>query len=153
MGPRCSGKNFLKDRYLKRGFIGDVSYTTRNIREGEVNGIDYEFISIGDFKQKIIADEFYEWIEYDNYFYGTGQTEWDESQIFIMETIGISKLTKADRDISFIIYLNPERMVRENRMRSEGKWDQSKVLSRAREDFKRFSSFKDFDLEITNAEF
>jgi len=153
IGPTCAGKNYLKDRYLKRGFIGDVSYTTRKPRKGEVHGVDYYYLSNDEFNHKIDNDEFYEWIEYDDTRYGTGRKEWDNCEIFIMEANGISKLTEEDRNHSFIIYLNPERMIRENRMRNERHWPQKKVVIRALEDFKRFSKFKDYDMEVINSTF
>lgn len=153
VGPTCSGKNYLKSKYLKRGFIGDVSYTTRDPRPGEKDGRDYHFLSKEMFDKKIENNEFYEWVEYDGTCYGTGQFEWETSDIFIMETNAVSKLKISDRDSSFVLFLNPSRMVREARMRDERKWPQKKVIARARADFNRFDGFKDYDMVVVNSEF
>lgn len=153
VGPTCSGKNYLKTRFINKGYIGDVSYTTREPREGEVDGVDYHFITIRQFENMIKAGEFYEHIEYDNICYGTGLKEWEECDIFIMETDGVSKLTEEDRATSFIMFINPERMVREIRMRTERKWELKKVVARAKQDFKRFATFKNYDMLITNPKF
>ncbi|MFU8842790.1 MAG: guanylate kinase [Bacteroidales bacterium] len=53
-----------------------VSATSRKIRPGEINGKDYHFISIQDFKNKISWGEFLEWEEvYPDHFYGTLKSE------------------------------------------------------------------------------
>lgn len=48
-----------------------VSYTTRSIRPGEVNGVDYHFIDQDRFDQMIAAGEFAEWAQVHGNFYGT----------------------------------------------------------------------------------
>ena len=48
-----------------------VSYTTRAIRQGETNGRDYFFISVGEFNDLIEKGEFLEFAEVHGNFYGT----------------------------------------------------------------------------------
>ena len=49
------------------------SYTSRNPREGEEEGIQYHFITKQEFKNRIENDEFYEYdLHHDNY-YGTSR--------------------------------------------------------------------------------
>lgn len=48
-----------------------VSCTTRPPRLGEVNGKDYDFISAGEFRERIARGEFVEWVENYGQFYGT----------------------------------------------------------------------------------
>ena len=49
-----------------------ISYTSRNQRLNEVNGKDYYFLSVEEFKNKISNGAFLEWEEvYTNQFYGT----------------------------------------------------------------------------------
>ncbi len=53
-----------------------VSACTRKKREGEMNGKDYYFLSIDEFRMKIDEDEFVEWEEvYKNLYYGTLKSE------------------------------------------------------------------------------
>lgn len=78
VGPSGSGKGTviheLRDKYP--GFVYPVSYTTREPREGEVDGDVYHFISKERFKEMIEADEFLEYavVHGDNY-YGTPKKE------------------------------------------------------------------------------
>ncbi|MFC1828901.1 guanylate kinase, partial [Thermodesulfobacteriota bacterium] len=48
-----------------------VSCTTREVRKGEQNGLDYRFISKGDFRKKIESDSWAEWAEVHGNYYGT----------------------------------------------------------------------------------
>lgn len=153
VGPTCSGKTFLRKRLEEKGFTFDVSYTTREPREGEVNGVHYNFISREKFENLIKEDGFYEHASYNGNYYGTGNFEWNTVPCFIMETEGISNIKPADRKNCFIIYLNPPQIVREQRMLAERRWTDEQVMSRIRTDETKFEGFKDYDLIITNADF
>ena len=48
-----------------------VSATTREPRPGEVNGVDYHFLSQADFDRRVEAGEFVEHAEYAGNRYGT----------------------------------------------------------------------------------
>lgn len=72
--PSGSGKSTLAHYVLNNynNFEFSISATTREPREGEVNGKDYYFLSVDDFKRKIEDGEFLEWEEvYPGKFYGT----------------------------------------------------------------------------------
>ena len=73
--PSGSGKSTLKDRVLKLlpDLVYSVSYTTRPPRPGEVDGRDYNFVSLEKFQAMIEAGEFLEWAEVFGRHYGTGR--------------------------------------------------------------------------------
>jgi guanylate kinase len=48
-----------------------ISYTTRQPRPGEENGVDYHFISCREFKKKIEQGEWAEWARVHGHYYGT----------------------------------------------------------------------------------
>jgi guanylate kinase len=54
-----------------------VSATTRDPRPGEVNGVDYHFLSEDDFERRVAAGEFVEHAVYAGNRYGTLRTELD----------------------------------------------------------------------------
>lgn len=76
-GPSGSGKgtiiSMLPDNYRK-----SVSATTRATREGEIEGVDYFFITKEEFFAMRERDEFTEWNQYGNDFYGTPKAQIDE---------------------------------------------------------------------------
>ena len=153
VGPAASGKDFLKKKFGEKGFELDVSYTTRPIREGEKEGVDYYYYSEEDFVKKIQSGGFYETAKHGLYMYGTGQYEWDHCDVFIMESHGISEITPEDRKSCFIVYLNPPRMVRQDRLLETRGWDYENIAHRTKMDNEKFEGFTDFDIEITNPEF
>ena len=142
----------MKEKFIQRGFKPDVSYTTRKPREGETHGQDYYFISEDAFINKAKLSGFYESVKYEGVQYGTGINEWEDCDIFIMETNGISKLKPEDRKESFVVFINPEEDIRIERMKERG-WNQDQIDSRIATDQIRFNKFKDYDLLITNPNF
>ncbi|MCZ2223575.1 MAG: guanylate kinase [Chitinophagales bacterium] len=76
--PSGAGKTsitrFLLNKYSNLSF--SISATTRNSRANEKNGVDYYFISVQEFQQKIKENAFAEWeMVYDGKYYGTLKTE------------------------------------------------------------------------------
>lgn len=55
-----------------------ISYTTRRIREGEEDGVDYHFISREIFNKMLERGEFLEWAEVHGHLYGTSKKDLDE---------------------------------------------------------------------------
>jgi guanylate kinase len=151
-GPTASGKTFLRDKLEQRGFHFDVSYTSREPREGEINGVHYNFISKNEFEEKIKDNEFYEYVKYNENYYGTGLNEWNSSDCFIMETDGIKHIKLEDRKNSFVIYLNPEEAIRMNRMAKFRNWNISQINERIKIDREKFKDFHNYDLLIINSD-
>lgn len=73
LGESGSGKTTIQEMLVeKRGMKRIISYTTRKPREGEVNGVDYHFVSNKTFEQMITDDKFAEWDIYSqNRYYGS----------------------------------------------------------------------------------
>ena len=72
-GPSGSGKStVIKQLMENRGNIHfSVSYTTRSPREGEVDGVSYNFVDRAEFERMIDNNEFLEYAEYSGNYYGT----------------------------------------------------------------------------------
>lgn len=90
--PSGAGKTSIT-RYLMQHFqqlAFSVSATTRQPRGIEKDGVDYYFISIDDFKQKIQNNQFVEWeMVYEGKYYGTLKTElqkiWEQHKIPVLD--------------------------------------------------------------------
>jgi guanylate kinase len=79
-GPSGAGKGTLSKILLEKmpKIHYSISATTRNIREGEIEGKNYYYITKEKFKEMINQDEFLEWAKvYDNY-YGTPKRKIEE---------------------------------------------------------------------------
>lgn len=76
--PSGSGKSTLVRNLLKAdpgGIAFSVSHTTRSPRHGEVEGREYFFTELATFESKIAADDFLEWAEVHNNYYGTSNDQ------------------------------------------------------------------------------
>ena len=76
-GPSGAGKSSLVQRALKKidRLKFSISYTTRNPRSGEQNGVDYLFVSREEFLALRDRDEFLEHAEVHGHLYATSRTQ------------------------------------------------------------------------------
>jgi guanylate kinase len=152
IGPGASGKDFLKHELERKGFKCSVSFTTRPPRPGEVEGVNYYYISEEQFLGMINNDEFREWNKFaDKWYYGTPKKHFDGANLFIMTPSGIKALTDEERSESLVIYIDAPEDVRRQRLASRKDADDpERRLATDRADF---AGFKDFDWHITDPEF
>lgn len=152
IGAGASGKDHLAQRFIKRGFQYAVTWTTRPMRPGEENGKDYFFVSEEEFKQKIDEGFFYEYVDFNNWYYGTPKEYMETpNMIFIMTVSGIKKLSAEDRSDSFIIYLDISSETRYKRLKMRK--DADNAERRLKADNDDLNGFNDYDLRVTNEDF
>ncbi|MDE0891519.1 MAG: guanylate kinase [Planctomycetota bacterium] len=89
-GPSGCGKSTIIQRLLSSpGVEFSVSATTRLMREGEVDGVDYHFLSKGEFRTKVEEGAFIEWAEVYGNLYGTLRAPMeaaiDAGRVFLVE--------------------------------------------------------------------
>jgi guanylate kinase len=77
--PSGGGKTTITKRLLQgRDDLGySVSATTREIRKGERDGVDYHFLTLPEFERRQQRGEFLEWATYGGQLYGTLKSEID----------------------------------------------------------------------------
>lgn len=76
MGPSGSGKDTVLKEVLKKNpndFHKITNCTTRPMREGEVNGVDYFFISPETFAEQVLNFDMIEATNFNDWFYGTSK--------------------------------------------------------------------------------
>jgi guanylate kinase len=91
-----------------------ISACSRAIREGEINGKDYYFLSPEEFRKRIDNDEFLEWEEvYEGSYYGTLKSEvariWDQGRhvIFDVDVVGGLNIKKVYPEKALTIFVQP----------------------------------------------
>lgn len=152
VGKAASGKDYLRTKFIDRGFIPSVSMTTRPSRPGEINGKDYIFISEEDASRMIENDEFYEYVRFNGWLYGTTKKQFNEDDIFIMTPTGISKIKPEDRGKCFIIFIDIPTEVRRDRLNLRIMPGDT-LDRRLNSDDLDFKGFKDYDFRVSNANF
>ena len=104
--PSGSGKtNLCKAlRNVREDILWSVSFTTREPRKNERNGLDYHFVSKNEFKQRIKEKDFIEWQNVHGNYYGT-------SRITLKDAIKENKILLFEVDVKGALSLkenNPE---------------------------------------------
>lgn len=74
--PSGAGKTTIAQNIQNRGYWDEcISHTTREMREGEVDGKTYYYVSKDEFKQMFDNGEFAEQVSYDGNYYGIAKSE------------------------------------------------------------------------------
>lgn len=158
--PSGAGKTSIVKHVLN--FLPELRFstsaTTRAMREGEVNGKDYHFLSVEDFKKGIEQDQFLEWEEvYHNQFYGTLKSEirriWDEGKvvIFDVDVKGGLNIKKFFGDDALAIFVEPPTVQElENRLRKRGTETEESLRKRVEKAEYELSFAPQFDKIILN---
>lgn len=157
-GPSGVGKDTVLDIVLNKdkNLQKSVSLTTREIRENEVDGKDYHFISMEEFENMISQGQVLEFAKYGSNLYGTPKAPVDKwlsegkTVILKIEVQGASKIKELYPDSVAIFVLPPSMKELENRLRSRGTENEDDIKKRldiAREEVKRS---KDYDFIVIN---
>ena len=152
VGKAASGKDHLKTRLRKKGFIAGVSHTTRQPRKGEQEGVDYYFVDDATFQQMVKNEEFVEYMEFNGCFYGQTKEDFEQAEIMIMSKDGLDILPKEYRDRCVVIYLDIDRKTRIQRLNERDDKNDT-ITRRLFADDEQFKDFKDFDIRMTNPDF
>ena len=158
--PSGAGKTSITKYLLNQG-LGlefSISACNREKREGEVDGVDYHFLTTEDFKRRIENDEFVEWEEvYKDNYYGTLKTEinriWNSGKnvIFDVDVEGGLSLTKHFGEKALAIFIKPPSIKDlETRLRGRGTEDEEKIQKRLAKAEKELEYAKWFDTIIVN---
>ena len=152
VGRAASGKDHIRKKFEERGFKYSVSYTTRPPRPGEIDRLDYIFISPEKAQEMINNEEFYEYVEFNGWIYGTTKEQFEEDDIFIMTPTGLSHVDDDSRKKSFVIFIDIDEETRRKRMLAREMPGDS-VERRIQADFRDFNGFTNYDIRITNPDF
>jgi guanylate kinase len=158
--PSGAGKTTIVHYLLKQnlGLSFSVSACSRDSRTNEINGKDYYFIGLENFKQKIKEDAFIEWQEvYKDNFYGTLKTEvqkiWNEGKavIFDVDVFGGLNLKKTLGEKALAIFVEPPSIQElENRLNLRDTESQEKIKLRISKAKKEMEQAPLFDQIIRN---
>ena len=115
-----------------------VTYTTRAIRVGEINGVSYNFVTKEEFLKLKENNEFVESVCYNGNWYGTRKKDVSDDKIVILEPNGFQAFFKEMPNEIVSFYLQVSEVERINRMiyRQDKEDDIKKRIENDREVFK-----------------
>lgn len=120
VGASASGKTELaKILYHHYGYKKCVTTTTRPMRVGEQDGVDYHFLSEAVFKAKIEENAFYEVTQYSNRYYGIQKADVIENGVVIVDPNGANALVDQADDV-YVVFVEASEELRIERMKSRG---------------------------------
>lgn len=160
--PSGAGKTTLSKRLLSQNpdVVLSVSATTREARPGEVDGQDYNFLSVEDFKAKIEDGYFFEWAEVFGRYYGTPKTpvleavEEGRDVVFDIDWQGAQALAEqAPEDTVRVFILPPSLALLEDRLRKRGQDSSEIIRSRMARAKDEISHWHEYDYVIVNDDF
>jgi guanylate kinase len=126
--PSGTGKTTLARRLLAElpDAIFSISVTTRQPRGREKDGVDYHFVDVSSFQERIERGEFVEWAEVHGHFYGSSQAVVDEARsrrgvaIFDIDVHGGQAIKRKHPDAVLVFVLPPSLEELERRLRERG---------------------------------
>jgi guanylate kinase len=110
VGESASGKSSI-EKYLVENYDYNkiVSYTTRSPRKGEVDGVDYHFISVDKFKSLKKQGFFAESAIYNNWYYGIAKEDCTDDKVVVLTPHGLRQVSKLPNIDVVSFYINVPR--------------------------------------------
>tara|TARA_B100000586_G_C20025369_1_gene390902 strand:- start:134 stop:694 length:561 start_codon:yes stop_codon:yes gene_type:complete len=161
--PSGAGKtsivHFLLEQIEALSF--SVSACSRARRENEKDGIDYHFLAMEEFQQKIKKGDFLEWEEvYKNQYYGTLKSEveriWRKGKtvIFDLDVIGGINIKKQYPNKCLSIFIMPPSLtILEERLQKRGSESADSLQKRIAKAEREIAKSEEFDKVILNDDF
>lgn len=159
--PSGAGKTSLVAKLLAHTpRLGvSVSHTTRPMRPGEEDGVNYHFVSHAEFEQMLNASAFLEHAQVFDNFYGTSQ-QWVESQLAAGEDVileidwqGAQQVRHLMPDTVAIFIMPPSREALNERLTGRGQDDSAVIQRRMDAAVAEMSHYVESDYVVINDDF
>ncbi|MDD6795088.1 MAG: guanylate kinase [Clostridiaceae bacterium] len=157
-GPSGAGKGTICKALLEKhdDLYLSVSATTRSPREGEVDGVNYHFLTKENFKEKINEGDFLEWAEvYDN-FYGTPKSNVEQmlnagkNVILEIDIQGALRVKENCEDGVFVFILPPSMEELKNRLVSRGSETPESLMKRFTSAYQEINYISRYNYGVIN---
>ena len=136
-----------------------VSHTTRNIRPGETDGVDYNFVDVDTFERMIAGGDFVEYANVFGQYYGTsreaivGNLAAGKSVVLDIDWQGARQVRDAFKDAVSIYILPPSLEVLAARLSARGREDDQQLQERLSKASSEMSHFNEYDYLMVNTHF
>ncbi len=158
--PSGAGKTTLLKLLFKEldnlGF--SVSHTTRAPRQGEVDGLDYYFVTDQEFSEMVERDLFLEWAWVHNHRYGTSKKEVDrllskgKDVILDIDVQGALNVKKKIPQAVLVFILPPSIEELERRLRTRGTESEEEIALRLKNAKDEIKEVKNYEFVVVNAD-
>ncbi len=156
--PSGTGKTTLVERLVQvlPNLRMSRSYTSRQARHGEHDGVDYNFITRGQFESHIRDQAFLEWADVFGNYYGTAVADVErlleagQDVVLVIDVQGARQVKSRGVDHTSIFVLPPSFQVLEQRLRGRSKDTEDQMQRRLETARSEASTYQDYDYVVVN---
>lgn len=158
--PSGTGKTTVVEQLVKE--LPDLalsrSYTSRAVRAGEVDGIDYNFVTRTRFEAMVAADAFLEWADVFGNLYGTRAEDAERELaagrdlVLVIDVQGARQVRRRCADTVGVFVMPPSFEVLEQRLRGRSKDSEAAMQRRLQTARDEVASFMEYDYVVVNDE-
>jgi guanylate kinase len=156
--PSGTGKTTLVEKLVQvlPNLRMSRSYTSRQARAGERDGIDYHFISRDEFQRRVATSEFLEWADVFGNYYGTSHRdvermlEQGQDVVLVIDVQGARQVKGRGVDHTAIFVMPPSFEILEQRLRGRSKDSEEQMQRRLDTARSEASSYRDYDYVVVN---
>jgi guanylate kinase len=158
--PSGAGKTTLVERLVEQTahLRMSRSYTSRRAREGEVDGVDYNFVTRERFEAMVAVGEFLEWADVFGNLYGTSAADTDRllesgnDVVLVIDVQGARKVRRRGVETTAVFVMPPSLEVLEQRLRGRSKDSEDAIQHRLQVAKAEVLSFAEYDFVVINDE-
>src|SRR5919197_4154518 len=158
--PSGTGKTTVVERLVQivPNLVMSRSYTSRTLREGECDGVDYNFITRARFEQMIAGDTFLEWADVFGNLYGTCAEDAERELaagrdlVLVIDVQGARKVRSRGLETVNIFVLPPTFEALERRLRGRSKDSEEAIRRRLATARAEIDAVVDYDYVVVNDE-
>jgi guanylate kinase len=158
--PSGAGKTTLVERLVDEvpRLRMSRSYTSRSARQGEQQGVDYNFVTRSQFEEMATAGAFLEWADVFGNLYGTSAADTEkllvsgDDVVLVIDVQGARQVRGKGVEATTIFVMPPSSKVLEQRLRGRSKDSESQMQRRLRTAREEVVAFGDYDFVVVNDE-
>jgi guanylate kinase len=158
--PSGAGKTTLVERLVEQlpQLRLSRSYTSRRSREGETDGVDYNFVTRERFDAMVAAGDFLEWADVFGNLYGTCASETErmlaagDDVVLVIDVQGARQVRRRGVETTTIFVMPPSSAVLEQRLRGRSKDSEDAIQRRLQVAREEVAAFRDYDFVVINDE-
>jgi guanylate kinase len=158
--PSGAGKTTLVERLVEQmpRLKMSRSYTSRQARDGETDGVDYNFVTRSKFEAMIAAGEFLEWADVFGNLYGTRAEDTERmlasglDAVLVIDVQGARKVRERGMPATTVFVMPPSHAVLEQRLRGRSKDAEAVIQRRLEVARDEVAAYREYDFVIVNDE-
>jgi len=158
--PSGAGKTTLVERLVEHlpHLKMSRSYTSRPARQGETDGVDYNFVTRERFEAMAAAGEFLEWADVFGNLYGTRAADAEntlaagDDVVLVIDVQGARKVRARGLQTCAVFVMPPSFEVLEQRLRGRSKDSEAAIQKRLRVARDEVAAFAEYDFVVVNDE-